>query len=60
MAYLVDEKKLDRLIAACDKLGEDNILNATHVGSVAVVEFVKALAAVRDDLPKKELNTDAH
>lgn len=50
MAYMIDETKMDRLLAALDGLGANNRV----IPSPEAVEFIIALASVRNELPVKE------
>lgn len=58
MTYQVTEKKLDRLIAACDKLGETGL---TIRGTAEEREFILSLGELRDELLHKNIDdlTDA-
>lgn len=52
MAYMLDEKKVDRLLKALDALGEKGLVIR---GTDQEREFILALNAIRDDLPKKDI-----
>jgi hypothetical protein len=53
MAYVIDERKMDRLISALSALGEHGLVNR---GTIQEREFILAFKDVQDELSPRRLS----